>query len=254
MFKRLFAAIVLIAFLAPHQQVFAEEKNIYYNAAYQYSITFPNEWYIFSDEMKKQISPEETINSPAMFTRKDGLTQLFIRHLPSTDVKYKLYKNIIQYVQEAPKDKQKIQKKLNPVSTELGRSISGYNIDDLNETVELQLKQSSPQFGEIYTTIFWKEFRGTLIELEFYRFDNSDGLLKEVKSINNSFTISAETLNTNLKEGSISFLNNKMVSHLDTDNSFFDKAITIIEKPVVWISALSAIALLILIRLIYKLI
>jgi len=254
MFKRLIPTILLMAFLFPQQHIFAEENNIYYNKDFQYTITFPDDWYIFSTEMEQSLSPEIRKNSPAMFTKEDGSSQMYIRHLTSDDKKYTLYKKLIDYVQKTPTDKQKMHKPLDPIEIELGRTIKSYSIDELNETVQLQLVQTSSVFGEIHTTIFWKEFKGTLIELEFYHFENDEVLYQEAAQINNSFTISPSALNSNIKEGKMDFLNNKSLSNISNDDTVLTHILNVASKPVVWVSALAAIALLIICRIIYKLI
>lgn len=254
MFKRLFPALIIVAFLIPHQQTLANESNMYYNEEYKYSITFPDHWYMFSEEMKQNLTPEERENSPAIFIRGDGSSQMFIRHLEQENKKFELYKNVIEYVQKTPEEKQKIKRVLNPISTELGRTITNYDIDELNETIELQLTQSSPQFGEIYTTIFWKEFKGTLIELEFYHFENDSILTNESSMINSSFTISPDSLDSSIKEGSMDLLNNKSLSGIDQNDTFISKTVDFVTKPIVWISAISLILISLLAKLIYKLI
>lgn len=254
MFKRLIPALCVIAFLIPQQHTLAEESNMYYNEEYKYTISFPHNWYIFSDEMKQNLTPEERENSPAIFIRNDGSSQMFVRHLSPEMPKYQLYKKVINYVQETPEDKQKMKRVLNPISTELGRTIDDYSIDELNETIELQLTQTSPQFGEIYTTIFWKEFKGKLIELEFYHFENDPVLMAEASTINNSFIISPDALNSNIKEGSMDFLNSKTLTNLAEDNTFFSKALDIISMPIVWVTTISIIGLLFLAKLIYRVI
>ena len=255
MLKKIIPVFVfLISVLVPQYHISANENSIYYNEEYKYTISFPKGWYIFSEEMKQSLSPEERKYSPAIFIREDGTSQMFIRHLPPQSERYKLYKNVIDYIQKTPKEKQKIRRQLNPISTALGRTINDYHIDELNETIELQLSQTSSQFGEIYTTIFWKEFKGTLIELEFYHFEKNDTLLTEAEQINRSFTISPEALKTNMKEGSMKLLNNISLSKIDHHNNAVEKIINIINQPIVWIIAASAIVLLILLRLIYRLI
>ncbi|MGF7534882.1 hypothetical protein AAGG74_14525 [Bacillus mexicanus] len=255
MFKRFILAFSFIALFFPQHHISASQNSTYYNPEFKYSISFPNDWYIFSDEMKQNLSPEERENSPAIFIRKDGLSQMFIRHLSSSTEKYKLYKNVIDYAQKTSDDKQNMNRVLNPISVTLGRTITGYKVDELNETIELQLTQTSPQFGEIYTTLFWKEYKGTLIELEFYHFENNSTLLSEASQINNSFTISSDVSSSNIKEGSIDFLNTKMLTNNgQDDDTFFSKTIDIVCKPIVWISFVGIMSLLIITRIIYKLI
>lgn len=254
MFKRFILAFSLVALFFPHQHISASQKNTYYNPEFNYSISFPNNWYIFSDEMKQNLTPEERENSPAIFIRKDGLSQMFIRHLSSSTEKYKLYKNVIDYVEKTSDDKQKMNRVLNPISVNLGRSITGYNVDELNETIELQLTQTSTQFGEIYTTLFWKEYKGTLIELEFYHFENNPTLLTEASQINNSFTISGDVSSSSIKEGSMDFLNIKKLSDNGQDDTFLSKTLDIVCKPLVWISIVGIVSLIIIARIIYKLI
>ncbi|MFB8425039.1 hypothetical protein ACFC4S_23770 [Priestia megaterium] len=254
MFKRFIPTLLLMAFLIPQQHVSAEENNIYYNKDYQYTITFPSDWYIFSTEMEQSLSPDVRENSPAMFTKEDGSSQMYIRHLSSNNNKFELYTNLINYVEKTPKEKQKLNKVLDPISIELGRTIKNYNIDELNETVELQMSQTSSAFGEIHTTIFWKEFKGTLIELEFYHFENNEELFKQATTINNSFTISPSALSSNIKEGKMDFLNNKLLSNVGKNDTFFTQVVDVVEKPAVWMSGLGVIFLLIILRIIYKLI
>ncbi len=253
MFKRIILSFLLVTFLIPQHIIFANTNNVYYNETFKYIVSFPDNWYIFSEEMRNNLSPDERLNSPAIFIKEDGSSQMFIRHLNSNDKKFNLYKNVIEYVQKTPEDKQKIKRVLNPISTELGRSIDSYNIDELNETIELQLTQSSPQFGEIHTTVFWKEFKDVLIEFEFYHFEDEENLMLEASAIINSFTISPDALNSNIKEGSLDLLNNKTLSNLESDNNFMTKIVDVIEKPVVWGTALSIVFLIIIAKIIYKL-
>ncbi|MCK2000689.1 hypothetical protein MZM54_04710 [[Brevibacterium] frigoritolerans] len=252
MIKRLIPIFFLIAFLIPQHHTLANERNMYYNEEYKYSISFPDSWYIFSEDMKKTLPPEERESSPAIFGRENG-SQMFIRHLSSDKKNYKLYKSVIEYVQETPKEKQKIRRQLNPIAVEMGRTINEYKIDELNETVELQFSKSS-QLGDIYITIFWKEFKGKLIELEFYHFSKDKNLILETSEINQSFTISPEALTSNIKEGSMNDLKTKITSGMGQNNPFIDKVIEIITTPIVWITTLSIIFVMLLMSLIYRLI
>ncbi|MGN5651131.1 hypothetical protein [Bacillus sp. Brlt_9] len=252
--KKLFLSLFLfVGIYSIQDTIKAEENPTYYNKELKYNISFSNDWTIFSEEMKRNLSPEERKSSPAIFIKRDGSSQMYIRHLKPDNKKYQIHQKIINYVKTTPEKRQNITRELNPVSTELGRKIESYKINPSNGSIELKLKQTSSQFGEINTTVFWRNINGTLIEFEFYHFDNKESLTTEAEIIKNSFTSSQKNINSNINEGTMKSLKGKTVSSLE-NTSLFSDFINYLSIPYVWISLLTIFSLLLILYIFYRLI
>jgi hypothetical protein len=252
--RKLFLSLLLfVGIFSIQDTVNADENATYYNKELKYNISFPKDWTVFSEEMKKNLTPEERASSPAIFIKRSGSSQMYIRHLQPDNKKYQIHQKIINYVKTTPEKNQNIARELNPVSTELGRKIESYNINLSDGSIELKLKQTSSQFGEINTTVFWRNINGTLIEFEFYHFDNIASLSKEAETINKSFTSSLKTLKSDIDEGTMKSLKGKTVTSLENTTLFSD-FINYLSIPYVWISLISIFSLLLILYIFYRLI
>lgn len=225
-------SLVVLSFsiFLPFQNVSAGELNTYYNEELQYTLSFEDTWVRFSQDMLNTLAPKERENSTAIFINSEDSSQLFVRHLNADNERYQLFNELITYVKETPIERQKLEKKLNPISTELGRMIENYSIEAEEGKVTLHLKQSSHTYGEIKTTLFWIMSGNKMIELEFYNFQNDVLSNEEAISIINSFAYS-NNASTTIQEGSVDILENRFISE---NLSPLQKLINFLDNPVIW--------------------
>lgn len=245
-------SFVMLGFAAllPLQSVTADQLNTYHNEELRYTLSFQDSWVRFSEEMLNTLAPEERENAAAIFLNPEDSTQLFIRHLPTTSKQYYLFNDLVTYVKETPEERQKIEKKLNPISTEIGRRIEGYYVDVETQTVVLHFHQTSGTFGEIRTTVCWSLNGDTLIELEFYNLQNNPLYKEKVNTVLNSFTYSGDT-NTTVQEGSLINLENIWISeHIPP----LQKLLDFLDRPGIWYGSGLAIAVIMGAYIFYRII
>ena len=232
--------IFLFPFLILFESPAYANDNLYYNQSFKYSIDFPEGWSILNEELKAQVSPEEKENTAEIFVKNYGELQLYINHHPSTHSKISLYQEILSYASNTSEKERDFSRYANKLQTELGLRVNQISPDLKKKSITLICTQTSSAFGELTEIIEWKPVSDNLVEFHFYLTDYDESVSNEVTSIINSFEISSQAKETDIKEGSFNYDENKAISpesdKYDHQKSPLWNFLMKLSNPIYWIA------------------